>query len=262
MAVKALLTLLLFARVLSAELPFQASKSAFDLGLGSAGETPYSVLNQPNTLSYEVGTAALYEYGFRGANQLCVASGAIQYRRNKIAVGTSFSVLEAFNLYREILPTLLVGYIHQRHIISGAVTPALVSIPGKRAGSLGFNLAYELQLQKLFLKSELQLRNLEKGSERNNGDLLVSLVAKENRLGAQGIGLEVNLLTNSTALSLSEVYRLSDFCQLTMGVKTKPLFIHLGLILEKGSIEAGALFVRHERLGWSKGGFLQNSHEL
>lgn len=262
MAVKIVFSLLIIVAPLLAGLPFQGSKTAFDLGLGTAGETPYRVSSSPNTLAYEVGTVVLYEYGIRGANQLCIASGAIQYRGQRVAAGISFSFLEAFNLYREVYPSLLVGFFHKAHLISGAVVPAIASIPGKRAGSFGFDLTYELQLQKLAVQSVLQLRDLEKESPVKGGDFNVSLRTRENKLGAQGIGLEVDLVTNSTALALSEVFRLSKFCRLTMGVKTKPLFIHLGIILEKGRLETGVLFVRHERLGWSKGGFLQNAHEL
>lgn len=239
---------------------FNGTQCVMDFDLGLSSQSPFSLYSEvkPRGVTGEIATAALYEYGFRGASQLYIASLGGRYYRSTLSMSASIQVLEAFNIYREIFPSLSLGFpVGRRSRGTIALSPTLYSIPDERELSFAATAHFSHRRKVITFGGRFKLWNMEQNSALLRSSMRLEMSTIETLLGAQALGLSLDITSRVISLSIVEQYRLSPHIAISAAVQTKPLFVHLGLSVSKGRIDGGAIFSRHSELGWSKGGYLQ-----
>lgn len=257
-----LLTLLFAITIQSAELPFHMHKGALDFGIGVSGAStgqPFSSGGvRRDTLLFEIGAVVLYDYGIRGESQLIVGTGGVYYKRGRQCFSVGYSQLEAFNLYTESYPSISYSYqIGQRWALGGVLKPSFQSVinTNLRDRALGIQMGMALYVGAVTFHGMYDLFIDDPDVIRQR--CIVRSIVENNRLGSQGVELNIEMKSQKISLTLAEVYPLHNKVDLTLAVKSKPLFINLGFVIHVGSVDAGALFSRHSDLGWARGAFLQ-----
>lgn len=261
MALKKGCTLLfIFWSIVCAQLPFDGTKASLDFDIGLCGVSPFSFHHSGRNAGsvFEVAAAALYEYGFRGESQLYSASMGGVYNSERLSLSGAVTMLEAFNLYREVTPRIGCGFnIGKKNCLAFFIAPTIHSIPGEKKSSFSgaLNIAHKRKI--ITFAGRAQFWGMEKGEELTRADVRLALSTGEHKLGAQAVALSLERSSHVVALTIVEQYRLNRFVLISAGVQSRPLFVHVGLVLSKGKVEVGSLFSRHSELGWSRGGYLQ-----
>lgn len=244
----------------SAKVPFPGDKTSLDFDLGLSADSPFSLHRYQDThvAVLEVATAVLYEYGYRGEFQLYSASLGGVYNGEFFSLSSSVSLFEAFNVYREITPALQSSLrMGERNSLSLEFKPTVYSIPGHRQGAIAFSCLFKHTRNVVDIATRVDVWNLEKDQNLARGRFRFEINTDEHVLGAQAIGLSVETISHVVSLFIAEQYRLNRFLLISGAVQTKPLFLHVGLVVSQRSVEAGAIFSRHSELGWSRGGYVQ-----
>ncbi len=205
-----LILLILFA-CSYAELPFSGGKDSFDFGLGVTGSTPLTLFASSTSepILVEVSCMSLYEYSFRGASQLYVATGGGRLRRGSHAFGVTFQLLDAFNLYREVFPAVsYVKLLGKRWQGVVKLCPSIASIETDYAFKWAseFGVAYDFNAVRL--RTNCDLLQLESESDKAKAVIQLGIEATENKFGSQAASFQIDVNAHVSCLSLAEVFRL------------------------------------------------------
>jgi hypothetical protein len=236
----------------------------FDYGSGVVPNSPSTSLNlnaQSPLLSFEISATNFYSFSpIEYDQRLLKSDWAALWGVGIHRWSARFGYFDQFSLIHEYTPHISYGITLKEFLsLSAECGATTLAVEFEKDTEFDFNFGAGFLIEKVVFGVNYRTSHISADNSRSIplGELILTAVASENRLGSQGVRFFWNHTDKLGYLTLSQHFSITNWLNLGISMRSEPFQLGLSFSLKLRAIKSGFLFSRHSVLGWSHTGAIQ-----